>query len=161
MIKKGSTLFLKASLIVLGLMGLGVCIIMFWGLAGEGIRNMSYFDRLLTPLVLIMWLTLIPFFISLFQAWKLLTYIDKNIAFSELSRVALKKIKYCAFTICVLYISALPQFYILAQADDAPGVMIIALMFVGAPLTIAVFAAVLEKLVESAMQIKSENELTV
>lgn len=159
--KKSSTLFLKASLIVLGLMGLGVCMIMFWGLAGEGIRNMSYFDRLLTPLVLIMWLTLIPFFAALFQAWKLLTYVDTNLAFSEFSREALRKIKYCAFAISVLYVEALPQFYTLAQADDAPGVMIIGMMFVGAPIAIAVFAAVLERLVESAIAMKSENDLTV
>ena len=140
---------------------LGLCIIMFVGLAGEGIRNMSYFDRLLSPLVLVMWLTTIPFYIALLQAWKLLTYIDKSIAFSELSVEALKKIKYCAFTISVLYVSALPQFFILAEADDAPGVVIIGLMFVGAPLVIAIFAAVLQKLVESAIAIKSENELTV
>lgn len=158
---KNGTLFLKTSLIVLGLMVLGLCILMFVGLAGEGIRNMSYFDRLVSPLVLIMYIAAIPFYIALFQAWKLLSYIDKSIAFSELSAEALKNIKYCAFTISVLYISALPQFFILAQADDAPGVVIIGLMFVGASLTIAVFAAVLQKLVESAMVIKSENDLTV
>lgn len=142
-------------------MALGLCSIMFFGLAGEGIRNMSYFDRLPTPLVLVVWLTLIPFYIALFQAWKLLGYIDKSIAFSEFSRIALRKIKYCALTISVLYLSALPQFYILAEADDAPGVIIIGLMFVGAPLAIAVLAAVLERLVESAIDIKSENDLTV
>lgn len=159
--KRGSTLFLKASLIVLGLMVLGVCIIMFVGLAGEGIRNMLYFNRLVSPLVLIVWLTAIPFYIALSQAWKLLGCIDKNIAFSEFSREALKKIKYCAVTIGVLYTAALPQFFILAQADDAPGIVIIGLVLVGASCTVAVFAAVLEKLVKSATAIQSEHDLTI
>ena len=132
---------------------------MFVGLAGEGIRDMSYFNRLLSPLVLIMWIAVIPFYAALFQSWKLLSYIDQNVAFSELSAEALKKIKYCAFTISVLYVAAMPQFFILAEADDAPGVVIIGLMFVGASLTIAIFAAVLQKLVMSAVAIKSENEL--
>ncbi|MCF7831396.1 MAG: DUF2975 domain-containing protein [Candidatus Pacebacteria bacterium] len=159
--KRGSTIFLRLALVVLGLMVLGLCIIMFVGLAGEGIRNMSYFDRLVSPLVLTIWFTAIPFYIALFQAWKLLNCIDKNIAFSEFSRETLKKIKYCAVTISVLYVASLPQFFILADADDAPGIVVIGLVFVGASFTVAVFVAILERLLQHAIDIKSENDLTV
>jgi hypothetical protein len=159
--KRGSTLFLRTAVVILGLGVFGLCIIMFVGLDGEGIRNVPYLERFLTPLVLMTYLSAIPFYIALFQAFKLLNYIDKNSAFSELSTKALRNIKYCAFTITVLYIAALPDFFRLAEADDAPGVVIIGLIFVGAACTIAIFAAVLEKLVESAMTIKSENDLTV
>ena len=41
-----------------------------------------------------MYVAAIPFFVALYQAFKLLSYIDKNQAFSELSVKALKKIKY-------------------------------------------------------------------
>jgi hypothetical protein len=134
---------------------------MFVGLAGEGIRNMSYFERLVSPLVLMMYIAAIPFYIALFQAWKLLSYIDKNTAFSEASVKALGNIKHCAFTISILYIAALPQFYILAEADDAPGVIVIGLIFVGASFTVAIFAALLQKLLKNVLDLKSENDLTV
>jgi Protein of unknown function (DUF2975) len=160
-IKKGSTVFLRLALIVLGLMVLGFCIILFFGLEGEGIRNVPYWERILTPLVLMMYLSAIPFYIALFQSWKLLGYIDHNIAFSELSAQALKNIKHCAFTVSVIYVATLPDFFRLAEADDAPGVVVVGFIFMGASLTVAIFAAVLEKLVESAIEIKSENDLTV
>lgn len=159
--KKGSTIFLKIALIVLGLMALGFCIILFFGLEGEGIRNVPYTERILTPFVLMTYLSAIPFYIAIFQSWKLLTYIDHSNAFSELSAKALKNIKHCALTVSVILIATLPDFVRMAEVEDAPGVVIIGLIFVGASLTVAVFAAVLEKLVFSAIAIKSENDLTV
>ena len=49
----------------------------------------------------------------------------------------------------------------MAELDDAPGLGVIALAFVCMPLVIATFAAVLEKLLQNAIDIKSENDLTV
>ncbi|RKI97865.1 DUF2975 domain-containing protein, partial [Butyricicoccus sp. 1XD8-22] len=112
-------------------------------------------------ILIIMYVSAIPFFIALYQAFQLLIYIDKNKAFSEISVTALKKIKYCATTIAGLYVVALPFFYIFADIDDTPGVVIIGMMLVFAPLVIAVFAAVLQKLLNEAIDIKSENDLTV
>ncbi len=55
----------------------------------------------------------------------------------------------------------LPLIYIIAEWDDAPGLILIGMVFVGASLVIAVFAAVLRRLLQEAIQIKSENDLTV
>ncbi|MGZ7238410.1 DUF2975 domain-containing protein, partial [Streptococcus pyogenes] len=63
--------------------------------------------------------TAIPFYFALYQAFKLLSYIDKNKAFSELSVIALKKIKYCAILICSLHVLGLLLFYFVADKDDA------------------------------------------
>ena len=103
----------------------------------------------------------IPFYFALYQAFKLLSYIDKNKAFSELSVKALKKIKYCAITISILYVLGMPLFYLIAEKDDAPGVIVIGLVIIFASMVIAVFAAVLQKLLQEAIDIKSENDLTV
>ena len=54
-----------------------------------------------------------------------------------------------------------PFFYIAAKSEDAPGIMVIGLVMVFAPMVIAVFAAVLQRLLQNAIVIKSENELTV
>jgi hypothetical protein len=97
----------------------------------------------------------------LYQSFNLLSYIDKNQAFSELSVRALKKIKNCAITMSGLYVVALPFVYIIAEVDDAPGLAVIGMVMIFAPLVIAVFAAVLQRLLQEAIDIKSENDLIV
>ncbi|GEL77158.1 hypothetical protein TMU01_13930 [Tenuibacillus multivorans] len=108
-----------------------------------------------------MYVSVIPFFVALYQAFKLLSYIDKNQAFSELSVKALKKIKFCAITISGLYILMMPFVYLIAELDDAPGLIIIGMIPIFASTVIAVFAAVLKKLLQEAIDIKSENDLIV
>ncbi|MFE4587778.1 DUF2975 domain-containing protein [Bacillus subtilis] len=108
-----------------------------------------------------LYVTAIPFYFALYQAFKLLSYIDKNKAFSGLSVRALKNIKYCAVTISIFYAAGMPVFYLMAEIDDAPGIIVIGLVIIFASMVIAVFAAVLQKLLKEAIDIKSENDLTV
>ncbi|HDR7861801.1 TPA: DUF2975 domain-containing protein [Bacillus toyonensis] len=105
--------------------------------------------------------TAIPYYFALYQTFKLLNYIDKNNAFSKLSVKALKNIKNSALTISVLYVLGMPLFYLVAERDDAPGIIIIGMIMIFASLVIAVFAAVLQRLLKDAINIKSENDLTV
>ncbi|MGO4890355.1 DUF2975 domain-containing protein [Anaerobacillus sp. MEB173] len=159
--KRGSTLFLKIAVILIGLPVLALCI---FGLpwiakdAAEGSVKMAY---VLYGILIIMYVSALPFYGALYQAFKLLSYIDKNKAFSELSVKALKNIKNCATTISILYVVGLPLFYIVGEVDDAPGVILIGMIFIFAPMVIAVFAAVLQRLLQEAINIKSENDLTV
>ena len=105
--------------------------------------------------------TAIPFYLALYQTLQLLSYIDMDKAFSELSVKALKNIKHCAFAISILYVTGLPLFGLLGEADDAPGVVLIGKVMIFASMAVAVFAAVLQKLLEEAIDIKTENALTV
>ncbi|WP_156289834.1 DUF2975 domain-containing protein [Oceanobacillus salinisoli] len=159
--KRGSTLFLKLALIIIGIPVLALCIYMLPIIVRNLAEGMSGLDYVILGILIIMYVTAIPFYVALYQAFKLLSYIDGNKAFSELSVRALKKIKNCAITIGGLYILSLPLFYIFAELDDAPGVVIIGMMLVFAPMVIAVFAAVLQRLLQEAIHIKSENDLTV
>lgn len=61
----------------------------------------------------------------------------------------------------MIYVLGLPLFYLLAERDDAPGVILIGMAVIFAAMVIAVFAAVLQKLLKEAIDIKSENDLTV
>lgn len=159
--KRGSTLFLKLAVFVIGAPVLAVCIYMIPMIAKNIAEGISGWDYVILGILIIMYVSAIPFYFALYQAFKLLSYIDKNEAFSELSVIALKKIKNCALTISGLYVVSLPLFYIFAELDDAPGVVIIGMILVFAPLVIAVFAAVLQRLLQEAITIKSENDLTV
>lgn len=103
----------------------------------------------------------VPFFIALFQTFKLLHYIDHNEAFSDLSVSALKNIKYCAIAISTLFAAGMPYIFVVADRDDAPGVILLGLVIVFASVVIAVFATVLQRLLADALALKSENDLTV
>lgn len=159
--QKGSTIFLRLALIVIALVAVALCIFAF----PEMWRSFAFEDQVFIKpgraIIIGMYLSAIPFLLALWQSWKLLGYIDNNTAFSELSIKALKNIKYCAIAISIFMAGASPFFYMFAQLDDAPGVVVISMSFVGAALTVAVFAALLQKLLRNAIEIKSENDLTV
>lgn len=153
--KVGSTLFLKTAVVTLGLIVLATCI---FGLpAGIAAEHIGGYRQILIGL----YVPAIPFFVALYQALKLLDHIEANQAFSESSVNALTAIKRCAVIISALFAAGMPYIYIVAERDDAPGVVLIGLVIVFASTVIATFAAVLQKLVQSAIEIKSENELTV
>jgi hypothetical protein len=159
--KQGTTLFLKIAVFIIGTPVLALCIFGLPWLAKEAAEMSSNWAYLLYGVLIIMSVSAIPFFVALYQAFRLLGYIDKNKAFSELSVKALKNIKYCAITISILYVPGLPFFYIAAKLEDAPGIMLIGLGIIFASTIIAVFAALLQRLLQEAIDIKSENDLTV
>ncbi len=161
--KKGSTWFLRVVIFVMALVALAICIF--------GVPNIGKGVVMEFPVIGAHWryiimmglyVTAVPFFIALYQTLKLLSYIDKNNAFSELSVSALKKIKYSGIAMSVILIGLFePLAFFIADADDAPGLVIIAMAFFCLPIVIAVFAAVLQRLLRNAIDMKAENELTV
>lgn len=160
--KQGSTLFLKTAVILMGIPVLAMCIFLvpkIGNFAAELYPEMAYIKYLV---FINLYATAIPYYFALYQTFKLLNYIDKNNAFSELSVKALKNIKYSALAISVLYVLGMPLFYLVAERDDAPGIIIIiGMIIIFASMVIAVFAAVLQRLLKDAIDIKSENDLTV
>ncbi|MED1470640.1 DUF2975 domain-containing protein [Bacillus salipaludis] len=159
--KKGTTLFLKITVILIGIPVLALCIFLVPELGNLGAKLLPEFAFIKYLVFLVFYASAIPFYFALYQAFKLLHYIDKNKAFSQISVEALKKIKFCAITISTLHVLVLPLFYLFAEKDDAPGVIFVGLVVPFASMVIAVFAAVLQRLLQEAIDIKSENDLTV
>jgi hypothetical protein len=158
---KGSTFFLRAAVFVLGLIVLALCIFALPPAWKGGSAEYPTASRALLAIIIGMYATVVPFFIALWQTLKLLSLIDRNEAFSEVSVKALKIIKYCGIVIAAFYVAFVPLLFPIAQADDAPGLVVYGAAFACAPIVVAVFAAVLQKLLQSAIEIKSENDLTV
>jgi hypothetical protein len=156
--KKGSTLFLRGAIVLIGLIVLGICTIALPLLIKAEINGADFdFGYLFIGL----YISAIPFFIALYQSMLLLKYIDKNATFSDLGVQALKKIKYCGLSISGIFILGMPYIFYLAQLDDAPGLAALGLVIIFASFVIATFAGLLQKLLKNAIDIKSENELTV
>ncbi|MBX8946686.1 MULTISPECIES: DUF2975 domain-containing protein [Lysinibacillus] len=155
---KRETLFLKIAVFLIGIPVLALCV---WVVPHVALNTVEH-SPILTIVALIgVYATAIAYFVALFTTIKLLSYIDQNIAFSELSVKALIKIKYCAILISSVYVVGMPLIYYAAEVDDAPGLILIGMVIIFASFVVAVFAAVLQKLLKNAIDIKSENDLTV
>src|SRR5690606_7899507 len=163
-VERGSTTFLKIAIFLIGAPVLAICVLLLPKIAMEAFghaQDGAQLAYVVFTILFILYASAVPFYIALFQAFKLLNYIDKNEAFSQMSVDALTKIKTCGKIIFGLYIVALPFVYLVAEWDDAPGLIVINLVIVGASLLVAVFAAVLQRLLQQAINIKSEKDLTV
>ena len=155
--KRVSTNILRGAVLGLGASVLALCIFAL----PAGIRSELNGDFDYGLIFVGMYIAALPFFYALHQTLKLLAHIDKNKAFSESSVEALRKVKYCALIISGLYTAGLPFIFHLANKDDAPGVFAIALLIVGTSFVIATSAGVLQQLIKNAVDIKTENDLTV
>ena len=158
---KRETIFLKLVIILMALPALAICIFVvppLSGFVGEILPKWAFLQYVF---MITLYGSAIAYFAALYQTLKLLGYIDKGIAFSQRSVNALKNIKYCAITITVLFILNLPILLYTAEVDDAPGLGGLGMIITFGAIVIGVFAAVLQKLLQNAIDIKSENDLTV
>src|SRR6266446_7913951 len=98
--KRSSTIFLQ---IVIVLIGIGALALMLWEPHIEG-RNAHatlfeiYFKD---PFLAYAYIASIPFFVALYQAFKVLGYTGQNKVFSQAAVKALRTIKYCAIAVIV------------------------------------------------------------
>jgi hypothetical protein len=155
-----TTLLLRLSVFVIGAVVLAMCIFGLPAIAKEA-NDFPPFVPYVYSIITGFYLSAFPFFYALYQALKLLGYIEGNNAFSDLSVNALKDIKYCALAICFLCTASMPFYYFMAELDDAPGLILIGGVFVFASFVVGVFAALLQMLLKDAIDMKSEIDLTV
>jgi hypothetical protein len=113
------------------------------------------------PLIIYSYIGSIPFFVALYQAFKLLGYIDDNKVFSQSSVNAVRNIKYCAVTISGFIVLGILYIRLTVISDDPAGVTALAIVTTFASIVIATAAAVFQRLLQNAVDIKSENDLTV
>ncbi len=159
--KKSSTLFLQ---IVIVLIGIAALVLMLWEPHLEG-RNVGatwsqiYFHD---PFLVYAYIASIAFFTALFQAFKLLGYVGHNKVFSLDSIKALRTIKYCAISLVVFIAGAEAYFFIAIRGtDDIAGGVMMGLVMIFISVIVATVAAVFERTLQSAVEMKSENDLTV
>lgn len=157
--KQSSTLFLK---IVLVLIGLGVLtgLLLFPQFEGRNANADLLTIYFRDPLLAYTYLASIPFFVALYQAFKILGYIEQNKAFSQTSVTALRNIKYCAIAI-IGFIIAGEAFIMFAGDGDRAGILAMGIYTTCVSIVIATAAALFENLLQNAIAIKSENDLTI
>jgi Protein of unknown function (DUF2975) len=159
--KRGSTVFLQVAIV---LIGLGVLALMLWEphLEGRNAHATLFEIYFKDPFLAYAYLASIAFFGALYQAFTLLGYIRQNQVFSLDSVRALRTIKYCAIALVVMIGAAVAYLFIAMRGkDDIAGGVAMGVLMISLSVVIATAAAVFERLLQNAVDIKSENDLTV
>jgi hypothetical protein len=157
--KRSSTAFLQ---IVVVLIGIGALVFLLGEphLEGRNAHATLFEVYFKDPFLAFAYVASIPFFIALYQAFKLLGYAGENHVFSQAAVKALRTIKYCAIAI-IGFIAVSVVFMPMSDPDDGPpGVVMRVLLTFGA-IVVATAAATFERIFQNAVDIKSENDLTV
>lgn len=159
--KRRSTLFLKAVIILMGIGAVAVMII-FPQLEGRNANANLFSIYFQDPFLAYVYIMSIPFFVALYQAFQLLGYIGEDKVFSMDSVRALQIIKYCAIVSIILIVMAALYIRLFhAKGDDPAGFIALCIVITFSSVVIAIATAVFERLLQSAVDIKSENDLTV
>ena len=158
--KRISIVFLQAVIVLIGIVALAI---LLWFPSAEGrAKNLDLFSIYFDPFILYGYAASIAFFVALYQTFKLLGYIGQNKIFSSNAVKALKSIKYCAIVLSILIVLAGLYIKLFHHKDDDPaGFLAICIVTTFVSIVIATAATIFEKLLQNAIDMKSENDLTI
>lgn len=151
--------FLKCAIYFIGLVVFGLCIFWLPMMANEAALFEPTLAYLKYPVLIGLYMTAIPFFYALYQTIRLLNLINQEHAFSKDAILSLKEVKLSAIFIVIIYVIGIV--FLWSQSALHPGIALMGLTIVFTSILITVFTAVLQELFRSALEIKSENDLTV
>jgi hypothetical protein len=161
---QGLTIFTRAVVCLMAIGVLSVCGILLPEIAREeAVGKVNHPSP--APFLIVAWVLSIPIFVALYQTFRLLGYIDSNKAFSYLAVKSLQIIKICAVIFSVLLVLGAVIVIVIAKSvdptEDVTPVVSIGFVLTFVSSVIATFAAVLQRLLKDAIDIKSENDMTV
>jgi cytochrome bd-type quinol oxidase subunit 2 len=157
--KRSSTMFLQAVVVFIGIGALAFLLGMPQ-IEGRN-KNATQFEVYFKdPLLAYAYVGSIPLFVALYQAIKALGYAGQDQVFSPAAVKAFRIIKYCARALIgFIVVGVLLTF--LGESDDRPPIIMMGLIATFTSVVIATAASMFERVLQSAVDIKSENDLTV
>jgi hypothetical protein len=158
---RNATVFLQA---VVVLVGTGAFILLLWEphLEGKNVHATTFEIYFKDPFLAYAYFASVAFFVALFQAFTLLGHIGRNCVFSLESVRAIRIIKYCALILAAMIGLAVAYLFVAVRGkDDIAGGVAMGVVMIFASSVIATAAAIFEKLLQNAVEIKTENDLVV
>jgi hypothetical protein len=158
--KRISIIFLQSVIVLIGIVALAILI--RFPLTEGRAANLDLLSIYSDPFILYGYATSIAFFVALYKAFKLLGYIGQNELFSLNSVRTLRSIKYCAIILSILIAMAGLYIRIFYNKDDDPaGFIAMCILITFISIAVATAVAVFEKILQNAVDMKTENDLTI
>ncbi len=158
--KKASIIFLQAVVVIIGTVALAILI--RFPLTEGRATNLDLFSIYFDPLIIYAYLASVAFFIALYKAFILLGFIGQNKIFDIKSVKALTNIKHCAIALSIMIVLAGVYVRIFHSKDDDPaGFIALCILTTFISVVLATAAAIFEKILQKAVDMKSENDLTI
>ena len=159
--KRSSTIFLQ---VVIVLIGIGTLALLLWepNIEGRNAHATPFEVYFKDPFLAYVYVASIPFFVALYQAFRVLTYVRQETTFSPATVKAMRTIKYCALAI-IGFVAGSVVFMPFSNPDDddGPQGVVMRIIITFAWIVVASVAAIFERILQNAVEIKSENDLTV
>jgi len=158
-LKRSSTAFLQS---VIVLIGIGALALMLWEPHLEG-RNAHatvfevYFND---PFLAYAYVGSIPFFVALYFGFKVLGYAGRNQVFSQAAVKAMRTIKLCSIAL-IGFVAGSEIYILMAESDDRAGGVMMGVFIGFGSIVMVTAAATFERILQNAVDLKSENDLTV
>ena len=156
MMNRGSTIFLRLVISLIGVAALAICVFPLPRMIAKEAAKTPDTAWQIYLFLAGAYLQAALFFFALFQAFKLLSYIDANKAFSESSVRALGHIKHSAIGIGVLMVTGVVWVLVLSAGtgEDSAGPVMMGFIGTFASSVVAAVMAVLQTQVQKAMDTK-------
>jgi len=147
---------------VLVLIGIGALAFLLWEphLEGRNAHATLFEIYFKDPFLAYAYIGSIPFFVGLYHAIKVLGYAGRDEEFSRSAVRSLRIIKYCAIAL-VGFVAVGEVFILSNHSDDHAGGVMMGVFITFASIVVATAMAILERALQHAVDMKSENDLTV
>ena len=158
--KRVSVVFLQAVILLIGAV---VLVLLVRGPMAEGrAANLDVLRVYTDPFILYGYVAAVVFFVALAKVFKLLGYIGRQDVFSLAAVRVVTAIKRCAVALAVLIVAAGVYIGIFHhKADDPAGFLAVCAVMAFAAVVAVCAAAVVEQLLRNAVDMKTENDLTI
>ena len=150
---------LRISVILISIVILSLLVFWLPNTANYFEETAPEFGHMKLSSVIGLYVTGIPFFIAVFNVFKLLKLIEKDVIFSMNSFCYLNIISKCSIAEIILYFVGIVYLYI----NDAmqPGIILLGILIMFVAFIIYIFIEILKELLLKAVEIKTENEFTI
>ena len=148
--KRASIVFLR---LVIVLVAIGAVAVLLWEpqIEGRNARATPFEIYFRDPFLAYAYVASIPFFVALYQAFKLLGDVGANQIFSQASITAMRIIRFCALAIVGFVVAGESIFILFNDSDDRAGGVVIGVVIAFGSLAVAAAAAMFEGILRDAV----------
>lgn len=144
--------FLKVVILLFGIGSLGLSIIVFPHIYEQALSGSDSMALVLYGVIAVLIGALAAQCNGLYHFYRLLMLITHDSTISQALLQRLHKVTKSTFVVAIIFMVGFPLFYLVGEVDDAPGVILLGMLFIITPLVITACLHILHKLFTNTLK---------